>query len=116
MGIIKQRGTYRRLEDMLFKTGFHIAGRKGTNNIYAHKSLDSIIILPNRNRMEAVRGTYVTAIKRALVDNGLMEIDEFEKEINAPVARLNVAHRLLSGVTAHRARLHRQREANKMAK
>lgn len=62
MGIIRNRGTYRKLEDMLFKTGFHIAGKKGTNNIYAHKSIDSIIVLPDKNKMEAVRGTYVTAV------------------------------------------------------
>lgn len=85
---IKTEDTYRKLENMLVKTGFRVAGRKGTNNIYAHKSIDSIIVLPDKNKLEAVRGTYVTAIKRALVDNGLMETDEFEKELNAPTVRL----------------------------
>jgi len=75
--------TYGKLEKILIDRGFTRAGQKGTHLVFGHKDIDSIVVLPAYSRPVAVKPVHVIAVKRALVDNGLMKTEEFEKVLNS---------------------------------
>jgi hypothetical protein len=66
------------LEALLTRLGFECVPVEGDQLVFTHKDSGALIILPPRKWIDPVDKVHSVAVRRTLVENGLIEADEFD--------------------------------------
>ncbi len=64
---------------MLLEIGFIHGYTTGTHKLYTHEGTDTIIALPPSRPGELARPIHIVAIRRQVIDRGLVDEDEFDR-------------------------------------
>ena len=82
--------TYCELEQMLQEMGFVPILTTGTHRPYRHPETDTVVVLPDHDDTESVVPIQMVAIRRTVLERGVIEEDDFdmllEKFTKAPAA------------------------------
>ncbi len=65
------------LEQLLYRIGFVTVPTTGSHKIYQYPSTDTLVVLPGYEQQTYVRTVHLVAVRRILVENGLMDGDMF---------------------------------------
>ncbi len=71
--------SFEALEHMLLQIGFVHGYTTGQHKLYTHKETDTIIALPPSRPGELAQPIYIVAIRKQLIDRGLVDDDEFDR-------------------------------------
>ena len=66
------------LEALLTRLGFERVPVEGDQLVFTHKDSGALIILPPRKWIDPVDQVHLAAVRRTLVENGLIEAGEFD--------------------------------------
>ncbi len=64
---------------MLLQIGFVCGYTTGPHKLYTHEETDTIIALPPSRPGELARPIHIVAIRKQLIDRGLVDDDEFDR-------------------------------------
>jgi hypothetical protein len=68
---------YSELEQWLFHLGFTALITSGEQKVFQHPRTDTLIVLPKYESQEPVHPIHLTAVRRILLENGLVSEDIF---------------------------------------
>ena len=71
--------SFEALEQMLLDIGFVRAYTAGPHKLYTHQETDTIITLPPSRPHEFVRPIHIVAVRKQVIDRGLVVDDEFDQ-------------------------------------
>ncbi|MBE9233416.1 type II toxin-antitoxin system HicA family toxin [Cuspidothrix issatschenkoi LEGE 03284] len=66
------------LEQLLFKIGFTKVPTTGSQQVYQYPSSGTLVILPAYEQQAYVQFLYLVAVRRILVENGLINTKNFD--------------------------------------
>ncbi len=66
------------LEQLLFKIGFTKVPTTGSQQVYQYPSSGTLVILPAYEQQAYVQPVHLVAVRRILVENGLININTFD--------------------------------------
>ena len=72
------RVTYRQLDELLRRLGFAATTAPGRWRAYQHSGSETMIVLADRGRAALARELDLVSVRRHLVDNHLINEDEFD--------------------------------------
>ncbi|BAZ08936.1 hypothetical protein NIES4071_07420 [Calothrix sp. NIES-4071] len=67
------------LEHLLLSMGFVTVATAGSQKVYQYPSSGTLIVLPSYEQQAYVRTVHLVAVRRILLDNGLMDSDRFNR-------------------------------------
>lgn len=76
--MIPRQITNKELEELLTRLGFIVSTIENRWRAYRHAASDTLILLTNRNGELPARDLDLISVRRHLVDNDLINEDEFE--------------------------------------
>lgn len=74
----KKTISYRRLERILLGMGLLKKEVHGSHRLFSYPNSDIRIVLPIVPRMQ-VSNSQIAAVRRTIIENGIMTLEEFEK-------------------------------------
>ncbi len=74
------------LEKLLFKLGFITLPTTGTHKVYQYPPSEALVILPGYENQASVHLIHLVAVRRILMENGLIDSSVFDSLLEkAPV-------------------------------
>ncbi|UBF24532.1 type II toxin-antitoxin system HicA family toxin [Kovacikia minuta CCNUW1] len=70
--------TFADIEKLFLKLGFAPSNTAGTQQVFRHSALGTLIVLPDYDHQESIRPIHLTTIRKILVENGLMTPAAFD--------------------------------------
>lgn len=76
----KRTISYRKLKRILLDIGFVEKRTSGKHHWFAHPETHTMIVLPRFPGMQ-VSMSHIAAVRRTIIENGIMTLEEFEKSL-----------------------------------
>lgn len=70
------------LEELLMKAGFKTLSTAGNKRVFKEPVSEAMVILPAYPKHAQVRPIHLVAVRRTLVENGLIDEDAFDRLTN----------------------------------
>ncbi|NER37950.1 MAG: type II toxin-antitoxin system HicA family toxin [Oscillatoria sp. SIO1A7] len=74
--------SFARLEELLTKVGFQTLPTAGKHQVFKEPVSEAMVVLPAYPKQAQVRPIHLVAVRRTLVENGLIDEDVFDKITN----------------------------------
>ena len=74
--------TNKNLERLLEDLGFTLHRVNGSHKVFKLPSKDVLIVLPFTRSTELVKSYHLVAVKKALIEKGVLDYDSFESRLN----------------------------------
>ncbi len=70
---------FTQLEQLLLSIGFVAMMTSGKQKVYQYQSSGTLVVLPGYEQQAYVRTVHLVAVRRILLENGLMDSDKFNR-------------------------------------
>ena len=82
--MMTKKVTFATLENLLFSLSFKQVQTAGYQQVFQESNSETLVVLPAYSKKSSVRPVHLVAVKKTLVENGLIDPDIFDQYINEP--------------------------------